>query len=609
VTGLALATINNKLQVLAGIYGGVLGVFDVSSSSWITLTREGPDAATRITLAAAKDPQTVYAAFGSGGPIYGIYKTTNFGIGWQQLSVPPGTNNSTYGLTLAVDPGNSNIVMLGEIHMWRSINGGNDWTDVSLGTSATANVALHVDQHAIVFDSTTTPSRVYVGNDGGVWRSDDGCANWVSLNKGIQITQFNSMDTSGPAVMLAGSQDNGSMGWFGNPAFTLLVPGDGGQVYAAHQELTSNWLAARAKDQQLGLQMSADFGITWSSTGAAGLPLPDKESYGFYPPFALIPGGYFFIGGQRLFAQSGAGQPWKALTGDLTENTAGAYISTIQVERAQRYGSLLLVGTSNGLLWAVEQHSVSGTWHATKSPALTGDPVRYISPKFPAGRATAIFVLTGGFSNPHVFSDAGAEVFHVMPTPLIPNTNPVNCVEVAPKPVPGKLQRMQYFFGCDVGIYRYDQWSKTWTEWDEGLPNVAVVGLRWTDDGSSGGILRAVTHGRGIWERPVDAVSTPAVDLYMRHSDLDDGRLPVSTAAIPVARRPLRVVGGYGYEHQGLITPDVKLDTPYLNGTTWVYQFSDPAIDFAQFAKFDVFPSVAGPPHLFRGSPLLSRHQ
>jgi hypothetical protein len=141
-----------------------------------------------------------------------------------------------------------------------------------------------------------------------------------------------------------------------------------------------------------------------------------------------------------------------------------------------------------------------------------------------------------------------------------------------------------------VGIYRYDQWSKTWTEWDEGLPNVAVVGLRWTDDGSSGGILRAVTHGRGIWERPVDAVSTPAVDLYMRHSDLDDGRLPVSTAAIPVARRPLRVVGGYGYEHQGLITPDVKLDTPFLSNNTWVYQFSDPAIDFAQFARFDVLP-------------------
>ena len=438
VTGLALATINNKLQVLAGIYGGVVGVFDVSSSSWTTLTREGAGVTTRITLAAAPaDPQTVYAAFGSPGPIYGIYKTPDFGNAWQQVSVPQGTKNSTYGLTLAVDPGDSNIVMLGEIGMWRSVNGCNNWTDVSLGTSATANVALHVDQHAIAFDSTTTPSRVYVGNDGGVWRSDDGCANWVSLNKGMQITQFNSMDTSGPAVMLAGSQDNGSMGWFGNPAFTLLVPGDGGQVYAAHQELTSNWLAARAKDQSLGLYASADFGLNWNFMGMNGLD-PKTETFGFYPPFAVLPDGYC-IGGQHLFYQTQPGQPWATISPDLTKHwsyTTPGYISTIRLLKPPPHdprASRLLVGTSNGLLWTVDQVLGQPVWHAQGNYLRDNtNPVRAISPEglfIPGFGRSREFVVTGGFSGPHVFRNDGEWNFVVVPTP-IPDTNPVNCIEM-----------------------------------------------------------------------------------------------------------------------------------------------------------------------------------
>ena len=547
VTGLALGDAAGSMRVLAGLLGGAVGLFDVPAAQWLGITQVG-DNLKRVTLAAApSQPHTIYAAVGTDGPIYMIIKTIDLGSSWQQLSVPPGTNNSSYGLTLGVDPHDPNIVMLGEIGMWRSIDGCNNWTNVSLGTSTTANVALHVDQHAIVFDSTTTPSTLYVGNDGGVWRSDDGCANWVSLNKGMQITQFNSVDTSGPAVMLAGAQDNGWMGWFGNPAFTLLGPGDGGQVSAEHQELTSNWLVARAKDQSLGLYASADFGINWSFMGMNGLPGPNTETYGFYPPFAVLRddrGEAYLLGGRHLFYQAGPKQPWKAVTGDLTNNTPKAYISTIQI-LVFGFGDSQSVGRHQqraGMArWATHFADLCGaTVNCTAFPAIRSRAFRRSS----ANVWTKPSSSQADFPTRMCSAPTTSTIYHVVPTP-IPPTNPVNCVA-------GYPPRTPIFLGCDVGIYRYS--GGHWIEWDDGLPNVAVVGLRWTDDGSSGGILRAVTHGRGIWERPVDAVSTPAVDLYMRHSDLDDGRLPVSTAAIPVARRPLRVVGGYGYEHQGLIT-------------------------------------------------------
>ena len=49
--------------------------------------------------------------------------------------------------------------------------------------------SVHPDQHAIAF-SPTDPNTVYVGNDGGIYRSPDAGVTWQALNKGLNITEF-----------------------------------------------------------------------------------------------------------------------------------------------------------------------------------------------------------------------------------------------------------------------------------------------------------------------------------------------------------------------------------------------------------------------------------
>src|SRR5205085_12704262 len=52
------------------------------------------------------------------------------------------------------------------------------------GASFTADdTGLHADTHVIVVDSSTNPSTVWVGSDGGVWKGLASMANtWTDLN-------------------------------------------------------------------------------------------------------------------------------------------------------------------------------------------------------------------------------------------------------------------------------------------------------------------------------------------------------------------------------------------------------------------------------------------
>jgi hypothetical protein len=75
------------------------------------------------------------------------------------------------------------------------------------------------------------------------------------------------------------------------------------------------------------------------------------------------------------------------------------------------------------------------------------------------------------------------------------------------------------YCGTDVGVYRSTDSGATWSQFGSGLPAVSVYDLGATLDGS---LLRAATHGRGIWElnvvgatnnAPAVGVSAPATAL------------------------------------------------------------------------------------------------
>jgi hypothetical protein len=106
--------------------------------------------------------------------------------------------------------------------------------------------------------------------------------------------------------------------------------------------------------------------------------------------------------------------------------------------------------------------------------------------------------------------------------------------------------------------------------WDEGLPNAAVFKL--VIHGPTR-LLRAGTHGRSVWERPIDVASCPMVDLYFRDTDVHSGRVQPTPSNVPHPFTPAVHVHWWQ-------SPDVKVDSPATG-----FQTATPASDYLTYHR------------------------
>ena len=136
---------------------------------------------------------------------------------------------------------NANLVLCGGLDWYRSTNGGSTLTQVSYWYNGYGGVIppggpegspdyVHADQHAIAFHPTD-PQIVYVGSDGGIFKSIDGGQTWAGKNGGFVTTQFYAGFANGStttALAVGGLQDNGTVKYIGSPSWSKIFGGDGG---------------------------------------------------------------------------------------------------------------------------------------------------------------------------------------------------------------------------------------------------------------------------------------------------------------------------------------------------------------------------------------------
>jgi hypothetical protein len=214
----------------------------------------------------------------------------------------------------------------------------------------------------------------------------------------------------------------------------------------------------------------------------------------------------------------GTGQ-WKTYV-QLPGLAPGEVISTLSYVDA----NLIYAATNAGKVYKL---SLAKDWTPTliSAPPLPKGNIK----DYPTGNITdlrplpgkndTIIVVIGGFGYPHVWQGVvpaqGAAAW-IDISGTLPDI-PANAVAIDP------LDANRIFIGTDIGVFETRDGGANWSvisASSSGLPNCAVFDLRLHERTR---MLRAATHGRGLWEKPIDAPSTPAVDLYLRRHAMGYG--------------------------------------------------------------------------------------
>jgi len=435
---------------------------------------------------APSDPQRLYAIYiDAAGSFTAAYTSTNGGDSWTQL--PPSSalssSQSTYGWWFArvwVDPADPLHVFVAGVPLVVSTNGGISWTTQG---------SFHPDQHAMAWDAKA-PGRVYLGNDGGVYRSQTNAQPPWTFGSVQPFTQFYTLDVGeqDPTRIVGGAQDNGCARSYttSNPdLWNVWACADGLEALISFE----NQNVVYGCSQYGSCVRSLNGGDTTSSLGGT-----TSSRRNWLTPLVFDPtdADVMYYAGNIVNRSTNAGVSWTAISPDLTggdPHPEDAYpFGTVTTVAAAKSNPLVLyAGTDDGRLWRT---STGGSpWTLAADPDL---PDRWVTRVVvdPSNAAVA-YVTFSGFRNadrtPYVLKtlDGGAGWTDI--TGNLPQA-PVNALALAGGTI---------MVGTDVGVYLTADGGTTWLRVGGGLPNVPVMDIRYHQPTNR---LFAATFGRGMWK-------------------------------------------------------------------------------------------------------------
>ena len=515
-------------RVIASGNGGFAYVSNDAGQTWtdapkfFTNALRGRGGTARSELAWAKStPDLVYASVdntdltsGSRGE---IYKSDDAGATWTFLSAPKHlSQQGDYDNTIWVDPTNAANIVVGGLDLYRSVDGGANFTRISTWQAAGPGLPQpHADHHQIVSPPNFSGANplVYIGNDGGLYRStnifsagSNGTSTWQNLNNELGITQFygGAGSLAAGGKIIGGTQDNGDLRFDAATTWSRIGGGDGGfaavdpindattygeYVYAsvrryggAGSGYICNGITEGKKD---------DSNITFCGPNAT-------EQTNFISPFILDPNSRdrMFVGANSLWVSNDvrtvAAPVWRAIKPPVTTPNSTRYINAIAVQNGN--SNVIWVGhnasntaglptqifrTSNGLAATPDWTNVA----ASGMPSSTINRIT-VDPDNP----NRVWVSYSGFSADRLWvTDNGGTSWRSISAGLPAVT--IHDMKRHP------TQRDWLYAGAANGVYTSENSGVTWTSTNDGPNSVRVRELFWYDNFT----LVAVTYGRGMF--------------------------------------------------------------------------------------------------------------
>ena len=409
----------------------------------------------------------------------GIYRSTDSGLSFTQMAnttdIFDGVSQAWYDLAISASNTNQNEIYVGVLNIWKSSNGGDSFSQVNSWTTRNASYT-HADIHFIRdFDN-----GLFVGSDGGVFKSTDSGASFEDLTVGLSITQFYRISVSkqDSGKIAGGAQDNGGFGF------------------------SSQWASYHGGD---GMEGVID-------------PNDDNFYYGFMQ------------NGSTLYVNNSSGQPGG--TNGYSSPTSGNWITPLSINNDSEvfagYSSLYQFNAGN---WTEVSPSFGTNIDVLELDPLNSDNI-YVGVNSNLQQSTD-----------HGITFTSVNVFASNITSIEVNNNDNNIVYVTTSGGGGKVWRSVnqglnftditgslpnvvkniikhqtntidnvLYLGTSLGVYRFNDNNSDWEVFDNNLPNSSVTDLSINTVDNN---ITAATYGRGAFRSELPSSQLATNDLQL----------------------------------------------------------------------------------------------